>query len=103
MVDVIQVGRGRISIPRETYLRYLDGVTSVAILAIDGAVHVVPLRGPVAGGRLLKQRNRHGDRVVEAGDFLAPYGIGPFDADRELPVEWNAAAGALRIDGLIPS
>jgi hypothetical protein len=98
--DLIRVGRGRIAIPRETYLRYLDGVPSVAVVEIDGAVHIVPLRGPVAGGRLLKQRNRDGDRVVEAADFLAVYGVGPLDPDRELPVRWNAAAAALRIDGL---
>jgi len=100
MSHVVRVGAGRIGLPRDTYQQYLAGVVSVALTEIDGQPHLLPLRGPVAGGRLLKQRNLRGDRVVEAADFLAGYGIGEFSADREFEVRWISEAAALCIVGL---
>jgi hypothetical protein len=100
MTHRVRVGRGRIGVPRDTYQQYLAGVVAVALTEIDGEAHLLPLRGPVAGGRLMKQRNLHGDRVIEAGDFLADYGAGEFTTDREFNVSWITDAGALRIEGL---
>jgi hypothetical protein len=96
----VRVGGGRIGVPRDTYQQYLAGVGAVALTEIDGEAHLLPLRGPVAGGRLVKQRNLHGDRVIDAADFLAEYGVGEFTADREFNVRWITEAGALRIEGL---
>jgi hypothetical protein len=97
---VVRVGGGRISVPRDTYQRYLEGLSSVALTDIDGCLYVLPLRGPVAGGRLMKQRNLQGDRVIEAADLLAEYGLGEFSAEREFTVRWITVVGALRIEGL---
>jgi len=100
MAERIRVGNGRIALTREVYSRYLGRIEAVALTEIDGVPHILPLRGAAAGGRLVKQRNLAGDRVIEAGDFLTKYGLGEFSAEREASVQWSATAGALRIDGL---
>ena len=99
---VVLIGDGRIVLPRATYELYLRGATSAALVDRDGHAYLVPLSGPVAGGMLMKQRNREGDRVLLATDFLAARGHGRFSAERAFPVRWVADAGALRIDGLEP-
>ena len=94
------IGAGRVLVPHDTYALYLDGVESAALIERDAQVLLLPLRGPVAGGMLLKQRNLRGDRVMQATDFLAQLGIDPFAAAAEYKVEWVAEAGALLIQGL---
>ena len=99
---IVLIGDGRVVLPRATYELYMAGATSAALVERDGHAYLVPLSGPVAGGMLLKQRNREGDRVLLATDFLAARGHGRFSAERAFPVRWVADAGALRIDGLEP-
>ena len=100
MTHRVVVGAGRVLVPHETYALYLGGVDSAALIERDGQVLLLPLRGPVAGGMLLKQRNLRGDRVMVANDFLTQLGLDPFAAEREFEVRWVAEAGALLIDGL---
>lgn len=95
----VSIGRGRVCVPRETCEVYLPGISSAALIERDGQVLLLPLRGPVAGGMLLKQRNLHGDRVMLASDFLAERGVDPFAAERDFNVSWVTAAGALLIEG----
>jgi hypothetical protein len=94
------IGAGRVLVPRDTYALYLGGVDSAALIERDAQVLLLPLRGPVAGGMLLKQRNLRGDRVMLATDFLAQLGLDPFAAEAEFKVQWVAGAGALLIEGL---
>lgn len=100
MTHRVRIGDGRIVLSRSTFDLYLAGAGSAALVERDGEVLLLPLGGPVAGGMLLKQRNRDGDRVLLATDFLAARGLGPFSAEREFDVHWLAAAGALLIEGL---
>jgi hypothetical protein len=100
MTHIVSIGGGCVRVPHETYELYLGGAASAALVDRDGQVLLLPLRGPVAGGMLLKQRNLRGDRVMLASDFLAGHGIDPFAADREFNVRWIAEAGALLIEGL---
>ena len=96
----VRIGDGRIVLQHATYALYMGGAGSAALIERDGECYLVPLSGPVAGGMLLKQRNREGDRVVLAEDFLAPRGLGRFTAERGFAVRWAAQAGALLIEGL---
>ena len=96
----VHIGDGRIVLPQATYALYMGGAGSAALIERDGECYLVPLSGPVAGGMLLKQRNREGDRVVLAEDFLAARGLGRFSAERAFAVRWAAEAGALLIEGL---
>jgi hydrogenase maturation protease len=65
----------------------------VAVGAVrDGALWLLPLRGPRNGGLLLKQRNPAGDRAVLVRELL----------DDDIPVglrhaTWDQSQGALRI------
>jgi hypothetical protein len=100
MILSVLIGDGRIVLPRATCELYLAGASSAALVERDGQVFLLPLSGPVAGGMLLKQRNRDGDRVLMATDFLDARGLGRFSAERAFSVRWVAEAGALLIDGL---
>ena len=103
MKHSVLVGGGRVLVPHDTYAVYLGGVDSAALVQRDGQVLLLPLRGPVAGGMLLKQRNLRGDRVLLAPDVLAGLGLNPFGASAEFTVRWVAEAGALLIEGLGPA
>lgn len=100
MTHTVSIAGGCLRVPSATYALYLGGVDSAALIERDGEVLLLPLRGPVAGGMLLKQRNLRGDRVMLATDFLAQLGLDPFAAEIEFEVRWVAAAGALLIEGL---
>jgi hypothetical protein len=100
VTHTISIGGGRVLVPCETYEQYLGGAAAAALLERDGQVFLMPLRGPVAGGSLLKQKNLRGDRVMAAADFLGNRGIEPFAGDRNYVVRWVTEAGALLIEGM---
>lgn len=100
MTHSVFVGHGRVLVPRSTYDCYLGGAESAALVERDTRILLLPLRGPVAGGMLLKQRNLRGDRVMLATDFLDRLGWDAFAAEAEFEVRWIAEAGALLIQGL---
>jgi hypothetical protein len=97
----LRIGSGRVLLPADTYATYFGGASSAALIERDGAVWLLPLAGPTAGGLLLKQCNLKGDRAMVAPDFLAAYGLGGFAPERRFEVRWVSAAGALRIEGLV--
>ena len=99
MTATVSIGGGRVLVPHETYALYFGGAACAALIERDGQVLLLPLQGPVAGGMLLKQRNRHGDRVMLAMDFLAEHGSDAFAGEQSFPVRWVAEAGALLIEG----
>ena len=96
----VTIGAGSLRLPSATYTQFFGGVSSAALVSRDGQVWLLPLRGPVAGGLLLKQRNLRGDRVMLATDFLAPLGLGPEAGERGFEVRWVDEAQALLIVGL---
>lgn len=100
MKHTVSIGGGRVLVPQATYALYLRGVDAAALIEREGQVLLLPLRGPAAGGLLLKQRNLRGDRVMLATEFLAQIGIDPFAADTEFEVRWLGEAAALQILGL---
>lgn len=103
MTHTVRIGDGRVVLSRATFDLYLAEASSAALVERDGHVYLMPLGGPVAGGMLLKQRNREGDRVLLATDFLAERGLGRFSVEREFDVRWVAEAGALLIENLANS
>jgi hypothetical protein len=95
----VLVARGNFYLSRETCDRYFPGIVSVALLARDDAVWIVPLAGQSAGGLILKQRNARGDRVIHAQEFFRNNGmLEEFDM-RTMPVQWSAEAAALIVGG----
>ena len=99
-VHVALIGNGRVLLSQATCEQHLRGAHAAALMQRDGQVYLVPLAGPSPGGMLLKQRNAQGDSVLQANDFLAACGLGPFAAERAFELSWVEEAGALRIEGL---
>jgi hypothetical protein len=98
--NAVYVGDGRVLLPRALCERYFAATPAAVLLEREDGIYLVPLGGPSAGGMLLKQRNAHGDRVLLAEEFLSPYGLGRFSAERAFAVRWTEMAGALQIVGL---
>jgi hypothetical protein len=92
---------GDIYLAREIYDRYFAGLEGVILLRRDRDLCILPVRHLAAGGYLLKLRNKAGDRVVNAPDFLREQGIDEKVA-LELPVVWSSEQGALVAAGALP-
>lgn len=83
--------RGYILLPAEVARQYFPN--DVLVLMVKGnEVWMLPTRGPVAGGLLLKQRNADGDRSLLAAPYLPP----ETSAER-WPAFWDERSGALRV------
>lgn len=96
----IAIARGNFYLSREICDTYLPGVVSVALLARDDKVMIVPLTQQSAGGLLLKQRNARGDRVIHAQEFFRNKDL-PEEFDlRSVPVYWSQESAALVVSGL---
>lgn len=98
----LRIAGGSLYLDRSLCERYLRGVTSVAVLARDGQVLLLPLHGATAGGLLLKVRNARGDCVTHAPEFLRSLGIDEHAAERNVPVRWVTEMGGLVLEGLQP-
>ncbi|MCS6886940.1 hydrogenase maturation protease [Chloroflexus sp.] len=83
--------QGYLHLPAALAQRYFPADLLVA-LPRDGEVWLVPLRGPAAGGLLLKQRNARGDRSVLIWEALPP--ATPPGLRRAV---WDERNGALRM------
>jgi hypothetical protein len=83
---------GYLYLPAALARAYFPHDVLVALVR-DGALWLLPTRGPAAGGLLLKQRNLHGDRSVLIWELLPPETQpGPRAA------QWDEERGALRVD-----
>ena len=98
----VTVARGNLYLTREICDTYLPGVASVALLARDGDVLIVPLIQLSAGGLLLKQRNARGDRVIHAQEFFRNAGLPEEFEPRTMPVHWSRDSAALVVAGFKP-
>jgi hypothetical protein len=96
----IFIARGNFYLSRETCETYLPGVESVALLARDDAVLIVPLTQQSAGGLLLKQRNARGDRVIHAQEFFRNKELPEPGELKAVPAYWSRDSAALVIGGL---
>ncbi|WP_298819033.1 hydrogenase maturation protease [Chloroflexus sp.] len=66
--------QGYLHLPAPLAQRYFPADLLVALPRSD-EVWLVPLRGPAAGGLLLKQRNARGDRSVLIWEALPPHAL----------------------------
>jgi hypothetical protein len=90
----VTVLRGNLYLSRELYEHYFCGIEQVALMERDGEVLVVPLlHSP--GGLLLKMRNAHGDRVIQAQEFLRGLGFPEDFTERSYAVQWRSDLAAL--------
>lgn len=96
------IARGNFYLTREICDTYLPGILSVALIARDGVVLIVPLTKDSAGGLLLKQRNARGDRVLHAQEFLREKGYPEEFEPRTAMVRWKPESAALAIEGFFP-
>ncbi|RMD77318.1 MAG: hydrogenase maturation protease [Chloroflexi bacterium] len=82
---------GYLHMPAVLAERYFPSGVLVAFLR-DNEIWLAPLRGPAAGGLLLKQRNARGDRSVLLWEVLPP--TTPPGYRRAV---WDEEHGVLRI------
>jgi hypothetical protein len=99
----IRISRGSIYLDRDLYDACLSGVSAVATVVREGRVYLLPLRGPAAGGLLLKVRNARGDRVVHADEFLHTLGISSIAPERWVSVRWMPDMAGLLLEDVAPS
>ena len=98
----IRIARGSIYLDRDLCAAYLPDVSALAAIAREGRAYLLPLRGPAAGGLLLKIRNARGDRVVHAEDFLLTLGISRDDPERQVAVRWAPDMAGLLLEAVAP-
>jgi hypothetical protein len=101
-VHRVQIARGSIYLDRDLCQRFLPNVSCVAAMVRDGQVYLLPLRGPAAGGMLLKVRNARGDRVLHADEFLRTLGISADAPERSVRTRWDSEAAGLVLEQLAP-
>jgi hypothetical protein len=94
---MVSIRSGSIYLSRELCDAHLPDVATVALLARDDAILIVPLARQSAGGLLLKIRNARGDRVVHAQEVLRAKGLPDDFEERRFPVHWVADLKALAI------
>jgi hypothetical protein len=88
---VVITEHGYLQIPAELAGRYFPNDVLVALVR-DAELWLLPTRGAMAGGLLLKQRNRQGDRSVLIWEVLpanTPGGL--------RNAFWDVQNGALRV------
>ena len=92
----VVIHRGNIYVDGEIYQKYFLGIESVAVLAKDDDIALMPVRNPGGGGLLLKIRNADGDRVVHAREILESAGV-PEDEEIRATPKWDSELAALRM------
>jgi hypothetical protein len=99
----IRIARGSIYLDRDLCATYMSDVSALAAVAREGRAYLLPLRGPAAGGLLLKIRNARGDRVVHAEEFLLTLGISRNDPERQVAVRWASDMAGLLLEEVVPA
>ena len=92
---LVEIVHGSIRIPLEVYDRFFDGRGGVLLMEREGQLCLIPV-DEVAGGLLVKQRNRRGDRVIHAAEFPRNHGID--SSERSVRVVWEPELGGLLLD-----
>lgn len=97
---LVSVVRGNLYLSRETCDIYLSGIQSVALIAREEMIMIVPLTQESGGGLLLKIRNARGDRVIHAQEFFRAQGFVEDFQERTVPGHWSSELAALVIAGI---
>ncbi len=95
----VSIAHGNFYLSRELCDTYLRGAVSVALLAREKNILIVPLTQQSGGGLLLKQRNARGDRVIHAQEFFRDKGFLEDFEERTVPVQWSQESAALVVKG----
>ena len=98
MSVTLVVRRGGLYLPGADCERFFPGVETVILLRRDDDLLLLPARGAVAGGFMLKLRNAAGDRVVHAAEFFRANGIEDHD-ERTFTFAWSQDRGGLVVEG----
>ncbi len=93
----VNIARGNIYFPHETFETYLKGIEAVALLPHEDGILVFPLIQESAGGLLLKMRNSQGDRIVHAQEFFRNNNYVEEFHERQCDVRWLSDRAALLI------
>ncbi len=97
---LVSVLRGNLYLARETCDQYFPDIQSVALIAREEMVMIVPLTLESGGGLLLKIRNARGDRVIHAQEFFRAQGFVEDFQERTVPVHWSSELAALAVAGI---
>jgi hypothetical protein len=100
MARTVTVTGANIYLSREICDTFFPGISSVALVARDERLLVVPLIQDSSGGTLLKIRNRHGDRVIQAQEFFRDKGFVEDAQEQEIAAVWSAESAAMVLDGV---
>lgn len=84
--------QGYLHLPADLAQQYFPNDTLVALVQ-QGELWLLPTRGPGAGGLLLKQRNRQGDRSV-----LIRHMLPPDTTPGQRAARWDDERGMLRVN-----
>jgi hypothetical protein len=98
----IRLSRGSLYLDRDLCAAYFSQTSALAAVVRDGHAYLLPLRGPAAGGLLLKVRNARGDRVVHADEFLLALGIPSNAPERWVGVRWIPDMAGLVLEDVVP-
>jgi hypothetical protein len=96
----MQVARGNLYLCRALCARYFPHSQCVALIEREGQVLLLPLVHESAGGLLLKLRNREGDRVIHAQEFLREHGYLEDFEEHSVQVFWSSERAALILKDL---
>ncbi len=90
----LQLHDASLVLPASLSQRWLADIQTVGIVIAEGHLQLYPVHDAAQGGRLLKMRNRQGDRVVHIGDLLCDQQLSA-SGHWLIPASWNAAQGML--------
>ncbi|GIX26764.1 MAG: hypothetical protein KatS3mg123_0645 [Burkholderiales bacterium] len=99
----VSICRGSLYLPREMYDLYFAGAQTVALVAREDKILVIPLVPGSAGGLLVKTRNARGDRVVHAQEFFRENGFAEDFQQHVVLAQWSPEAAALVLSNLAKS
>ena len=96
----VRIAAANIYLAREICDTFFPGIASVALVAREVRLLVVPVVQDSAGGTLLKVRNRHGDRVIHAQEFFRDKGFAEDALEQAVKASWSPESAALVLDGV---
>lgn len=85
---LIGLRRGGLHFDQAVYERHFSGLDAVVMLRDGPSLLILPVRHQAAGGTFIKQRNKAGDRVIEAAEFLRANGVED-DVEKNFMAVWS--------------
>ncbi len=94
--DGVTLKRSALHLPAALCARHFSGCEGVILQWRAPELLIMPVRHAAAGGYLLKQRNRAGDRVIQAADFFHDHGLDG-ESERAVVGCWRPDVAALAL------